>query len=235
MLALETEPTPTTSATIPSRGERRPEESSLTNTSEPVIDWSTAPDQLRAAFERTQQQLQEAQASGSELEDLRRQNAMLMAGVDMTHPTAPYFMKGYDGELKVDDIKAEWEKIAGTQASTQGANPPGQPPATPPAPPANEDGSDPTVVAQLQDLQHQRQQLGTGGVAPGEEPSPDPQDKMLADYHVNRARGLNRNQSAALAIDGLIGAAVAGDPRVVSDSAVSATEKWRAKNFPEYG
>lgn len=200
----------------------------MTDTSsEPTIDWSTAPEQLRAAYERTRQQLEAAQAGSTEVPVLQRENAMLRAGIDMDHPAAPYFVQGYTGKLDADDIKAEWEKIA---PATQGANPPGQPPATPPAPPANEDGSDPAVVAQLQDLQHQRQQLGTGGVTPGDEPSPDPQDQMLQDFQARRAAGRTRAQAEAEGYDDLIGMAVAGDQRVVSDSAVEATRKWRQRN-----
>ena len=192
----------------------------MTDTS-PTLSWGDAPDQFRAAHERQQQELEQAQADAARADVLVRENAMLKAGVDMAHPAAEYFSAGYSGKLEVDDVKAAWEKVAG----------PAQPPATPPqAPPANDDGSNPDTVARLADLQRQRDQLGQGGVAPGEEPSPDPQTAMLQNNQHLKQMGRNREQAMNLSLDGLIETAVAGDQRVVSTNPQDSVRKWREKN-----
>jgi len=197
----------------------------LTDPSNPdLLNWADAPGQFRAAFDAQRNELDQARQQANANDTLTRENAMLRAGIDLDHPAASYFTAGYSGKLEVDDIKAEWEKIAGP--------PPGTP-ATPPAvpgPPVNADGSDPAVVAQLQDLQNQRNQLGNGAVAPGEEPTPDPQDLMIQEFHADRAAGRTRAQAEVLGYDRMVERAVAGDQRLVSNSATEATAKWRARN-----
>lgn len=197
----------------------------MTDPSEPILNWQDAPGQFRAAFDAQRNELDQARQQASANETLARENAMLHAGIDFEHPAASYFVAGYNGKLEVDDIKAEWEKIAGPPPGV-----PAAPPAAPGAPAVNADGSDPAAVAQLQDLQNQRNQLGNGAVAPGEEPTPDPQDLMVQEFHADRAAGRTRAQAEVLGYDRMVERAVAGDQRLVSSSASEASAKWRARN-----
>lgn len=194
----------------------------MTDTSEPTIDWATAPQQFREAFERNQQTLQAERERGARADQLERENAMLRAGVDPNHPAAEIFTAGYTGKLDIDDVKAAWASITG---ATPAAG----------APPVNPDGSDPAVVAQLQDLQNQQQQLGTNGVPTGEEPSADPQEEMKQTFIELRGKGRNREQAFHQALDVLGQRAAEGDERVASagapgvSAAQQSVQKWREK------
>ena len=42
-----------------------------------------------------------------------RELAFYKAGVNLEHPIAAYFVKGYDGETTPEAVKAEWEKLTG--------------------------------------------------------------------------------------------------------------------------
>lgn len=190
----------------------------MTDTSEPTLNWDTAPAQFREAFNRSKAEAAEGLGTvTAERDALQRQVAMLSAGVDMGHPAAEYFAAGYSGDLKVDDIKAAWDKIAGTPSA--------EPPATPQV---NEDGTNVAVAQQLADLQAQRDQLGQG-TPPGEEPSVDPQTAMIQDFHERQKQGRNREQAMNLALDGLIEKAVAGDSRVTATDPQGSVRNWRAK------
>lgn len=193
----------------------------MTDTS-PTLDWATAPDQFRGAFENTKTQLEQAQQDAARADQLARENAMLKAGVDMSHPAAATFVAGYSGPLEVDDVKAAWEPIGGT--------PPPTPPPTTTAPPTNDDGSDPIVVAQLNDLQAQRNQLSNGGTAPGEEPTVDPQTGMIQRFHHGLSKGHTRERATNDGLAVLFEAAANGDPRVTSDSPEGSVRNWRQKN-----
>lgn len=196
----------------------------MTDTSEPTIDWATAPAHFRAAFEAQAQRLAEQETRVANLDRTERENAMLRAGVDLEHPAAAIFVAGYTGKLDVDDVKAAWAPFAGST-----------PPPAAETPPVNPDGSDPAVVAQLADLQNQRDRLGSGGTPVGEEPTADPQTEMIQDFHERRARGRNRDQAMAMGLDGLFARAAEGDPRVASSGAPGITaaqqsvRNWREK------
>jgi hypothetical protein len=189
----------------------------------PIIDWSTAPQQMREAFERQRQQLEEANTNLAELPQTQREIVMLRAGVDENHPAAETFMAGYSGKLELDDVREAWAKIAGTPAPT------------PNTPPVNADGSDPNVVAQLQALEAQRQQLSQGGTPPGDEPTPDPQEEMKETFMDARKRGRNRETSMAQGLDVLFTRAAEGDERVASAGApgvspsVQSVQKYRER------
>jgi hypothetical protein len=199
------------------------EETTLSETSEPTIDWATAPQQFREAFERNQQTLQQERDRAARADQLERENAMLRAGVDPNHPAAEVFTNGYTGKLDVEDVKEAWAKIAG------------QPAPTPETPPVNADGSDPNVVAALSDLQANRNQLGNQGVIPGDEPTADPQTEMIQGFHADQKRGRTREQAMHLGIDRLFTRAAEGDERVVSNGSSGASaaqqsvQKWREK------
>jgi hypothetical protein len=72
-------------------------------------------------------QLEKEAAAGKEaqrkLAELERSNAFLKAGVQMDHPAADYFVRGYQGDQAPEVIKAEWERIAGSVPSGEQQNP----------------------------------------------------------------------------------------------------------------
>lgn len=188
----------------------------------PTLDWATAPDQFRSSFDNVKAQLEQAQQEAARADQLERQNAMLLAGVDMSHPAAATFVAGYSGPLEVDDVKAAWAPIGGT--------PPPTPPPTTTAPPTNDDGSDPDVVAQQSALQAQRNQLSNGGTAPGDEPTADPQTAMIQRFQHGLSKGHPRDRAMNDGIAVLFEAAANGDPRVTSDSPEGSVRNWRQKN-----
>lgn len=194
----------------------------MTDASEPTtqLSWDTAPDQFRSAHDKLRN---DHQAVISERGKLEREVAMLRAGVDSTHPAFSYFNAGYEGKLITDDIKAEWAKIVGvTQQPTE-------PPAGEQPPPAD-DGTDPAAAEAMRRLQEERGKLRADAVAPGEEPTPDPEAEMLAVYHRSRAEGRPNVEAQRAGLQVAFDAAAAGDPRIVSDSATEAVAKWRRKH-----
>lgn len=48
----------------------------------------------------------EANEAKAELETLRRERAFVMAGIPMDDPAVPFFVKGYEGEMTPDAIRA---------------------------------------------------------------------------------------------------------------------------------
>ena len=63
-------------------------------------------DPVRAQLRKVEQQLKAAEAKAKELETAARELAFVKAGVDLNAPVAKYFVKGYDGELSADAIRA---------------------------------------------------------------------------------------------------------------------------------
>lgn len=51
----------------------------------------------------------EAKFKDVDVDSLRRENAFLKAGIDLTHKGAEYFLNGYKGELTTEAIRAEAE------------------------------------------------------------------------------------------------------------------------------
>lgn len=75
-------------------------------------------------------QLEKAAKAGAEaqaeLVAVRRELAFRDAGINPTDPQAKYFMKGYDGEVTVDAIRAE-AAVIGLGVGQQGNQQPGAP------------------------------------------------------------------------------------------------------------
>ena len=53
--------------------------------------------------------LQQLRAKARKAEDAERRLAFAEAGIPLGDKRASYFVKGYDGELNPDAIKADWE------------------------------------------------------------------------------------------------------------------------------
>lgn len=195
----------------------------MTDTSEPTptLDWETAPDQFREAHKNATDQLNRLKEDAAERDKLRREVAMLRAGVDSQDPFYEYFTAGYSGKEDPEEIAAAWQKLRGT------AQPPPLPGEEPEPTPTNEP-SDELIESQRQ-LQEVRAKLRTNSVAPGEEPSPHPFDAALAVANQAKERGRTREQQTAAYLQTVFNAAVAGDERIVSKSSAEAKEKWRKR------
>lgn len=199
------------------------EDSTTTSESPPVIDWETAPAQLRDAHRAA---TQEAQTRAQERDALAREVAMLRAGVDSEHPAFSYFNAGYQGELTPDDIKAEWAKITGNQP------PPGQQPPVGQEPPPQNYGNQrvPEIEDQLRQLQEERAKLYSGATAPGQEPTPDPMDTALTTFHEARKTGDNQQVAMRKAFQVIFDAAAAGDGRIAYGSTSEQMTAWKRKH-----
>ena len=55
----------------------------------------------------------EGRQAAEERDAAVRELAFFKAGVDLSHPMADYFVKGYAGEADPEAVKAEWERITG--------------------------------------------------------------------------------------------------------------------------
>jgi hypothetical protein len=62
--------------------------------------------QLAKQHKEQQQRLEAAEAAAREAEIAKRELAFVKAGVNPDDPASKYFVKGYDGELTVEAIKA---------------------------------------------------------------------------------------------------------------------------------
>lgn len=197
----------------------------MTDTSEPepALDWETAPDQFREAHRNATEQLNRLKEESASAAQIRRENVMLKAGIDPTHPFYPIFSTGYTGKEDVDSVKEEWGRITGN------ATPPhqeGQEGGPPPAPGSTE-GLTPEQEAQARALEEARGRLQTGATAPGEEPTPHPADAAKAAADKQRELGRSRGQQSATYLDSLFQAAAAGDPRITSSNYEDAKNKWK--------
>lgn len=202
-------------------------------TSEPTLNWADAPGHFREAHERQRAELEQARQAGPALEAAQREIAMLRAGIDTTHPGYEMFAEKYSGKNDPAAIQEAWGAIFGATPPPTAPATEGTPPEEPP--PANADGSNPEVVEQLTNLQNERNNLGTGATAPGEEPTLDPQTDGLATFHARRAAGANREQAMGSGLAKIFTAAAEGDARVVSDSYEKAKQNWITKNGIEPG
>ena len=75
-----------------------------------VEDQATRKDPVRAQLRKVEQQLQVAEAKAKEAEAAQRELAFVKAGVNPDSAAAKYFVKGYDGELTPEAIRAAAEE-----------------------------------------------------------------------------------------------------------------------------
>lgn len=69
-----------------------------------------APESESEVIRTLREQAKEGKRSQAEAESLRRELAFTKAGIDPDDPRQSYFVKGYQGDLTSDAIKAEAEK-----------------------------------------------------------------------------------------------------------------------------
>lgn len=172
-------------------------------------DESQAPAQLREFAER---QKADAEAARTEAEALREKNrslALQVAGVDVESPVGKLFVKANPELTEVDDIKAAWAEVApqGTAAPAVETTP-------------VDDGPTPEERAAAA----ARGALSTGGTPPGEEPTGPVWPNALEGFREDRAKGVRVEAAQRNALQGVVNAAVAGDPSAVFDE-----QAWKAQ------
>jgi hypothetical protein len=160
---------------------------------EPEVD--ETPKGLRRAAEAGRK----AQAEAAQL---KREVAMLRAGVDLESPLGNLFAKGYDGELEAAKVKEAWTAVA--------------PSATPAPEPETPKTPDPEFSVDETKSTDLRAALANGSPA-DEMPDEDPRvaAKRAATQHV--MDGGTQEESLALVFDHIYAAGLAGDKRVILD------------------
>lgn len=149
---------------------------------------------LRAAADRGKAAQQEADA-------LRRELAFTKAGVNTDTPIGKLFVKSYDGNLEVDDVKAAWAEVA-------------------PAPVADGNTPEPVVTTPTTEQTNeteQRRLLTSGGAGDSPIPTP-PEDPVARGYDAfhERMQGGDRRETASAEVFGsLFKGASEGDERVL--------------------
>lgn len=146
------------------------------------------------------QQLREAAENGrratSENADLKRRLAMLEAGVDPSHPAAPYFIDGYKGELTAEAIVAEATKVGVLKAAI-------------PATPTTDEEEPPVTRSEPDEAQRQQDLLAStvaaeaAGVTPA--PVPDPITEGYEKFHQGMRDGRTREDASAEVIHRAVG------------------------------
>lgn len=205
-------------------------------TNEPTVDQlpDDAPiDQVRAALKREKDRRKAAEAEAGQAAALQREVAFLKAGVDASTPLGGLFVKGYDGELDVDAIKAAYGQIV-----------PQQPPVTP------QDTGQPAVLQpppdggglteeQLERLRQSQGSLTNDSSPPGSEPTtPLGQDIMNAAFEATGARTRPQRGMDDKALNAgfsrLFERANQDDPEAIfkrpSETWGDATERWRRQH-----
>ena len=66
----------------------------------------TPKDPVRARVKQLEKELQQSKQALAEAEAIKRENAFMKAGIPMDDPMAKYFVKGYDGEISAEAIRA---------------------------------------------------------------------------------------------------------------------------------
>lgn len=164
--------------------------------------------QLREAHKRSKAEAKEAREAAASAEAVKRENAMLRAGVDLDSPVGKLFAKGYDGELDPDAVKSAWSEIGVTPTPSESQET------------VTEVDDGPTEAEQEQ--QRLRGVLTSDATPPGSEPSPDPWDEAIGEFHDRQKRGQTKQRAQTAALQHVLNAAVAGDKRVLFDR-----EDWK--------
>lgn len=76
-------------------------------------------DPVRAHMRKLEKELKAERAARAEAEAAKRELAFVKAGVPLDNPVAKYFIKGYDGEITPEAIRAAAEEANLVQPSKQ--------------------------------------------------------------------------------------------------------------------
>lgn len=75
--------------------------------SEPTDDLYTPDENASKTVRMTRENIDRLEAKARNADQLARENAFLKAGVSVEDPKLSYFLRGYDGELTAEAIRAE--------------------------------------------------------------------------------------------------------------------------------
>lgn len=146
-------------------------------------------------------------ATAKEVDQVKRENAMLKAGIDTDNPQHAYFFKGYDGDLDPEKVKAAAVE-AGILSAESTENEESE---------TVEEHPDTTLEEGEADLENQRQQMSSGSPA-DEPPAPDAYKRAVETHDRIKAEGGQERQALGGAFNSLVNAAHQGDQSVVIPS-----------------
>lgn len=161
-------------------------------------------------------------------EAAQRENVFLRAGIDVDTAQGKLLMKGYEGPLEVDAIKAYRDEVFPAPSAPAPATSGQQ---EPPAPAANPDPYATEVAGQ----QAMRDALaGAGGTgALVEEPADkNTYDDAFEHFHQDRRAGVPQERAQLAAIDRVIAAAANGKTDVLLDPEEWERQKAEAGHKP---
>lgn len=139
--------------------------------------------------------LEEAAKSGKEAEALRREVAMLKAGVSTDSPLGKMFFKSYEGQLDPEAIKAAAQEIGLLEVTTQ----------------------TPTVSDDEKRATQERQAAANGAAGDSEPPKPHPRDEARQKSEEIINAGGTYEQAGAGYIETLVQRYAEGDQRAILD------------------
>lgn len=146
-------------------------------------------------------QIRSMERDAKQVRTLRRENAMLKAGIDVNTPLGTLFLNAYEGDLESEAIREAFHKIAPAVASAPVS--------------ADEDGG-PAPMSEDAAFAEERQRLVSGGLGDdGHTIERDPRKVAIETGNQALADGKSREDAMALAFSSLAGAAAEGDTRVI--------------------
>lgn len=163
-------------------------------------------------------------------EAAQRENVFLRAGVDVDTSRGKLLMKGYEGPLDVDAIKAYRTEVFGEPT------PETPPPADPPADQAQGQQADQTdpYATEVAGQQAMRDSLAQGqpGAVDMEPPDKNTYDDAMEHFHEDRRKGVNLEGAQLAAIDRVIVAGAEGRDDVIHDPVEWEQRKAEAGHQP---
>lgn len=143
----------------------------------------------------------EGKKAKAEAASLKREIAMLKAGVDTDSAIGKMFAKAYDGDVDPAAVKAAWAEVAPATATAS-------------TEPADFSTPDPTISDDEAASTAQRQALAANSPA-DQAPTPDPRDAALDAGLAFVKKGGTTEDSLGVIFESLVGAAMDGDKRVI--------------------
>jgi hypothetical protein len=163
----------------------------------PDIDDVDDDDPSQVTLSRSQIRAMERDAK--ETRTLKRENALLKAGIDTTTPLGTLFAQAYEGELSTEAINTAWQAIA----------PPGG------AEPGATDTAVHEPTAEERAFADERAGMASGAGDDGVPPDRDPRKVAVEEGLAALEGGAGRDEAMAMTFSHLAGAASQGDKRVI--------------------
>lgn len=163
------------------------------NENDDEMDETPQPDETPKALRRAAEEGKKAKAEAA---SLKRELAMLKAGVDIDSPIGKMFAKAYDGDATPEAIKAEWASISPSASATA-------------------DTPEPEIPAEERQSTAERSALASNAPADTGTPPPDPRVVAAEKAQDARSKGASREHSMAEYFRTVVEAAQNGDERVI--------------------